>query len=161
MRLYNGGTGCSAKSKCSTCFSTHLGTPRRFSTRTPHTMDTGSSCTLASEGISRVPKYSHLHWTSPTLLGSPMSTFHIFYQSGQVKSPHTLLNSFGNSKTLVNMNASHHGHWLKLHFSERERIESAKVLAFALDKPHLTRLTHEHIPYLLSVGSNQIAPHTS
>ena len=41
------------------------------------------------------------------------------------------------------MNASRQGHWLKLHFNECGRIKSAKVLTFAFDKPHLTRLTHE------------------
>ena len=68
-----------------------------------------------------------------------------------------LLDSFGNSKTLLNANASRHGRWLELHFNERGRIESAKVLAFALDKSRLTRLTHEertfHIFYQFLAGA--------
>jgi len=63
------------------------------------------------------------------------------------------------------MNVSRHGPWLKLHFSERGRIESAKVLMFTLDKPHLTRLTHEkhkfHIFYQFLAGAQasvQLSP---
>ena len=77
--------------------------------------------------------------------------------SGQIKALHTLLDSFGNSKTLLNANASRHGRWLELHFNERGRIESAKVLAFALDKSRLARLTHEertfHIFYQFLAGA--------
>lgn len=62
-----------------------------------------------------------------------------------------LFNSFGNSKTLMNANASCHGRWLKLHFKEHGRIKNAKVLAFALDESHLGRPFHEermfHIYY--------------
>lgn len=54
-----------------------------------------------------------------------------------------LLNLFGNSKTLLNVNASCHGHWPELHFSEHGHIKSAKVLAFALDEFYLGRLSHE------------------
>ena len=68
-----------------------------------------------------------------------------------------LLDSFGNSKKLLNANASRQGRWLELHFNERGHIDSAKVLAFALDKSRLTRLTHEertfHIFYQFLAAS--------
>jgi len=61
-----------------------------------------------------------------------------------------LLDSFGDSKTLLSANASCHGHWLELHFNEHgwkggrgRGNESAKVLAFALYRSGLTRLIHE------------------
>ena len=54
-----------------------------------------------------------------------------------------LLNPFGNSKTLMNANASCHGRRLELHFNEHGHIKSAKVLAFVLDESHLGRLSHE------------------
>ncbi|KAI6101709.1 glycosyltransferase family 2 protein [Pisolithus croceorrhizus] len=77
--------------------------------------------------------------------------------ASQVKALHTLLDAFGNSKTPLNPNASRHGRYLELHFNDRGRIESAKVLAFALDKSRLTRLTHEertyHIFYQFLAGA--------
>ncbi|KAI6042199.1 glycosyltransferase family 2 protein [Pisolithus marmoratus] len=77
--------------------------------------------------------------------------------ASQIKALHTLLDAFGNSKTPLNPNASRHGRYLELHFSDRGRIESAKVLAFALDKSRLTRLTHEertyHIFYQFLAGA--------
>ncbi|KAG0695993.1 glycosyltransferase family 2 protein [Suillus ampliporus] len=63
--------------------------------------------------------------------------------ASQIKAFSTLLDSFGNAKTLLNPNASRHTRYLELHFNARGRIASAKVLAFALDKSRLTRLTHE------------------
>ncbi|KAG1857448.1 glycosyltransferase family 2 protein [Suillus subluteus] len=77
--------------------------------------------------------------------------------AGQIKAFTTLLDSFGNTKTLLNPNASRHTRYLELHFNDRGRIESAKVLAFALDKSRLTRLTHEertfHIFYQFLAGA--------
>ncbi|KAI5987740.1 glycosyltransferase family 2 protein [Pisolithus orientalis] len=77
--------------------------------------------------------------------------------ASQIKALHTLLDAFGNSKTSLNPNASRHGRYLELHFNDRGRIESAKVLAFALDKSRLTRLTHEertyHIFYQFLAGA--------
>lgn len=77
--------------------------------------------------------------------------------AGQIKAFSTLLDSFGNTKTLLNPNASRHTRYLELHFNTRGRIESAKVLAFALDKSRLTRLTHEertfHIFYQFLAGA--------
>jgi len=75
----------------------------------------------------------------------------------QIKALHTLLDSFGNAKTLMSPNASRHARYLELHFSEAGRIISAKILAFGLDKNRLTRLTHEertyHIFYQFIAGA--------
>lgn len=77
--------------------------------------------------------------------------------AAQIKAMHTLLDAFGNSKTISNSNASRHGRYLELHFNERARVESAKLLVFALDKSRLTRLTHEertfHIFYQFLSGA--------
>ncbi|KAL0950335.1 hypothetical protein HGRIS_010306 [Hohenbuehelia grisea] len=67
--------------------------------------------------------------------------------SAQIKALSTVLDSFGNAKTLVNPNASRHGRYLELHFTERGRISSAKVLTYGLDKSRLNRLTHEERSY--------------
>jgi chitin synthase len=75
----------------------------------------------------------------------------------QIKALHTLLDSFGNAKTLMSPNASRHARYLELHFSETGRIISAKILAFGLDKNRLIRLTHEertyHIFYQFIAGA--------
>jgi len=77
--------------------------------------------------------------------------------ASQVKALHTLLDAFGNAKTVSNPNASRHSRHLELHFNDRGRIESAKVLAFALDKSRLARLAHEertfHIFYQFLSGA--------
>ncbi|EGN94962.1 glycosyltransferase family 2 protein [Serpula lacrymans var. lacrymans S7.3] len=65
----------------------------------------------------------------------------------QVKALGPLLDAFGNVKTLMNPNASRHSRYLELHFNDRGRIESAKVLAFGLDKSRLVRLSHEERSY--------------
>ncbi|KAH8092468.1 chitin synthase [Cristinia sonorae] len=65
----------------------------------------------------------------------------------QIKALTTLLDSFGNAKTLMNPNASRHGRYLELHFSERGRIKAGKVLTYGLDKSRLNRLTHEERTY--------------
>ncbi|CDO75020.1 Glycosyltransferase Family 2 protein [Trametes cinnabarina] len=65
----------------------------------------------------------------------------------QVKALSTLLDSFGNAKTLINPNASRHSRYLELHFSERGRIQAAKVLTFGLDKSRLARLSFEERTY--------------
>ncbi|KAG5641699.1 hypothetical protein DXG03_004417 [Asterophora parasitica] len=75
----------------------------------------------------------------------------------QVKALGVVLDSFGNAKTLINPNASRHGRYLELHFNERGRISSSKVLTYGLDKSRLNRLTHEersyHIFYQLLAGA--------
>lgn len=77
--------------------------------------------------------------------------------ASQVKALFTLLDAFGNAKTVSNPNASRHSRYLELHFNDRGRIESAKALAFALDKSRLTRLAHEertfHIFYQFLSGA--------
>ena len=75
----------------------------------------------------------------------------------QIKALTSILDSFGNAKTLMNANASRHGRYLELHFNERARIASAKVLTFGLDKSRLSRLTHEersfHVFYQFLAGA--------
>ena len=77
--------------------------------------------------------------------------------SEQVKSLCTLLDSFGNAKTLMNPNASRHCRYLELHFNERGRLNSAKVLTYGLDKSRLNRLSNEersyHIFYQFLAGA--------
>ncbi|GBE80201.1 Chitin synthase 8 [Sparassis crispa] len=65
----------------------------------------------------------------------------------QIKALTPLLDSFGNAKTLINPNASRHGRYLELHFNERGRISSGKVLTYALDKSRLNRLSFEERTY--------------
>ncbi|KAF5334215.1 hypothetical protein D9611_014324 [Ephemerocybe angulata] len=78
--------------------------------------------------------------------------------ANQVKAMLTILDSFGNAKTLMNPNASRHGRLLELHFSaSKGRIAHAKVLTYNLDKSRLTRLTHEertfHVFYQFLAGA--------
>ncbi|KAF9477858.1 chitin synthase [Pholiota conissans] len=75
----------------------------------------------------------------------------------QVKALTTVLDSFGNAKTLMNPNASRHGRYLELHFDDRGSLNGAKVLTFGLDKGRLNKLTHEertyHVFYQFLAGS--------
>ena len=68
-----------------------------------------------------------------------------------------LLESFGNAKTPINPNASRHSRYLELHFNDRGHISSAKILAYALDKSRLNRLSHEersfHVFYQFIAGA--------
>ncbi|KAF8642787.1 hypothetical protein AX16_009420 [Volvariella volvacea WC 439] len=77
--------------------------------------------------------------------------------SEQIKALHTVLDSFGNAKTVMNPNASRHSRYLELHFNERGRISAAKALTFGLDKSRLVRLSHEertfHIFYQFLAGA--------
>ncbi|KAI0076909.1 chitin synthase [Panus rudis PR-1116 ss-1] len=65
----------------------------------------------------------------------------------QLKALSPLLDSFGNAKTLMNPNASRHGRYLELHFNDRGRIQSGKVLTYGLEKSRLNRLAHEERTY--------------
>ena len=65
----------------------------------------------------------------------------------QIKAFTTLLDAFGNAKTLMNPNASRHGRYLELHFNDRGRIKAAKLLPYALEKSRLNRLAHEERTY--------------
>lgn len=75
----------------------------------------------------------------------------------QIKALTPLLDSFGNAKTLINPNASRHGRYLELHFNERGRISSSKILTHSLEKSRLNRLTFEertyHIFYQFLAGA--------
>ncbi|KAK0190305.1 glycosyltransferase family 2 protein [Armillaria mellea] len=67
----------------------------------------------------------------------------------QIKALGTVLDSFGNAKTLMSPNASRHTRYLELHFNDRGRISSAKS--------RLNRLTQEersyHIFYQFLAGA--------
>lgn len=58
----------------------------------------------------------------------------------------------------MSSNASRHGRYLELHFSERGRISAAKILTYGLDKSRLNRLSHEertyHVFYQLLAGAS-------
>ena len=75
----------------------------------------------------------------------------------RIKALHTILDYFGNAKTLMSPNASRHVRYLELHFGENGRINAAKILAFGLDMNRLIRLTHEertyHIFYQFIAGA--------
>jgi chitin synthase len=74
----------------------------------------------------------------------------------QIQALGTVLDSFGNAKTLMNPNASRHGRYLELHFTDKGKINSAKVLTYGLDKSRLSKLSHEertyHVFYQLLAG---------
>jgi chitin synthase len=84
-------------------------------------------------------------------------TRHEIKVAEQIKALGSLLDAFGNAKTLINPNASRHSRYLELHFNDRGRISSAKVLTFGLDKSRLNRLSHEersfHIFYQFLAGA--------
>ena len=65
----------------------------------------------------------------------------------QIKALGSVLDAFGNAKTVMNANASRHGRYLELHFNDRGRISSAKILTYGLDKTRLTRLSHKERTY--------------
>ncbi|KAF9647836.1 P-loop containing nucleoside triphosphate hydrolase protein [Thelephora ganbajun] len=75
----------------------------------------------------------------------------------QIRALGTLLDSFGNAKTITNPNASRHGRYLQLFFNNRGRIAAAKVLTYGLDKSRLNHLSHEertyHVFYQLLAGA--------
>ena len=73
----------------------------------------------------------------------------------KIKCLTNILNAFGNAKTLLSPNASRHRRFLELHFNDRGRIASAKVLLYALNNSRLIRLTHEErvFPRVLSASS--------
>ena len=74
-----------------------------------------------------------------------------------IKAFTSLLDSFGNAKTLMNPNASRHGRYFELHFNGRGRVSGAKALTYGLDKSRLNRLSQEertyHIFYQLLAGA--------
>jgi chitin synthase len=73
----------------------------------------------------------------------------------QIKALETVLDSFGNAKTLMNPNTSRHGRYVELRFNDRGRISTAKVLMFGLDKTRLIRLTHEERTYLFLTSAER------
>lgn len=116
-----------------------------------------SSDVLSSSGITSSGKTSTLRLLVDQVLRLSSHSKKELRIASQVKALHTLLDAFGNAKTISNPNASRHTRYLELHFNDRGRIESAKVLAFALDKSRLTHLAHEertfHIFYQFLSGA--------
>jgi len=104
---------------------------------------------VAGGGVSRVqkmPAFAPLDKSRLTWLTHEECTFHIFYQLSQNKAFHTLLDSFGNSKTPLSTNASCHGHWLERHFNEHGQqvvgIKSAKNACVCAARQVLPYLAH-------------------
>ncbi|KAG9317940.1 glycosyltransferase family 2 protein [Chiua virens] len=118
---------------------------------------TRQSQSLITRGITGSGKTSTLRLLVDQVLRLSSHSKKELRMASQVKALHTLLDAFGNAKTVSNPNASRHNRYLELHFNDRGRIESAKVLPFALDKSRLARLSHEertyHIFYQFLAGA--------
>ncbi|KAG8219096.1 glycosyltransferase family 2 protein [Butyriboletus roseoflavus] len=118
---------------------------------------TKQSQSVITRGITGSGKTSSLRFLLDQVLRLSSHSKKELRMASQIKALHTLLDAFGNAKTVSNPNASRHSRYLELHFNDRGRVESAKVLAFALDKSRLTRLAHEertfHIFYQFLSGA--------
>ncbi|KAI3614821.1 chitin synthase 6 [Moniliophthora roreri] len=114
-----------------------------------------SQAVIAS-GITGSGKSSNLRLLTHQLLRLSSHSKQELKIAEQIKALSVVLDSFGNSKTLMNPNASRHTRYMELHFTPRGRIASAKVLAYGLDKSRLNRLTHEersfHVFYQFIAG---------
>ncbi|KAG6917556.1 hypothetical protein DXG01_002025 [Tephrocybe rancida] len=115
------------------------------------------SQTLLSRGITGSGKSSNIRLFINQVLRLSTHSRKEAKVAEQIKALGVVLDSFGNAKTLMNPNASRHGRYFELHFNERGRISSSKVLTFGLDKSRLNRLTHEersfHVFYQLIAGA--------
>ncbi|GAW09758.1 glycosyltransferase family 2 protein [Lentinula edodes] len=98
---------------------------------------------LLARGITGSGKISNLRLFTNQILRLSSHSSKEAKIAEQVKALGIVLESFGNSKTLMNPNASRHSRYTELHFNERGRIAGAKVLTFGLDKSRLNRLTQE------------------
>lgn len=105
------------------------------------------SQTVLSRGITGSGKSSSLRLFLDQILRLSSHSRKEARVAEQIKALSTVLDSFGNAKTLMSPNASRHGRYLELHFNDRGRISSAKVLTYGLDKSRLNRLTHEERSY--------------
>nr|BAF37218.1 chitin synthase [Lentinula edodes]BAF41220.1 chitin synthase [Lentinula edodes] len=111
---------------------------------------------LLARGITGSGKTSNLRLFTNQILRLSSHSSKEAKIAEQVKALGIVLESFGNSKTLMNPNASRHSRYTELHFNERGRIAGAKVLTFGLDKSRLNRLTQEersfHVFYQFIAG---------
>ncbi|KAG7097579.1 hypothetical protein E1B28_004916 [Marasmius oreades] len=114
------------------------------------------SQTVLARGITGSGKTSSLRLLTNQILRISSHSKQEFKVAEQVKALNVVLDSFGNSKTLMNPNASRHSRYIELHFTPRGRISSAKALTFGLDKSRVNRLTHEersfHVFYQFIAG---------
>ncbi|KAK7037679.1 hypothetical protein VNI00_010904 [Paramarasmius palmivorus] len=111
---------------------------------------------VVSRGITGSGKTSSMRLLTHQLLRLSAHSKQELKVAEQVKALSVVLDSFGNSKTIMNPNASRHTRYLELHFTPKGRIASAKVLAYGLDKSRVNRLTHEersfHVFYQFIAG---------
>ncbi|KAF8165979.1 chitin synthase [Crassisporium funariophilum] len=117
----------------------------------------GESQAVVTRGITGSGKTSSLRLFLSQILRLSTHSRKELKLAEQVKALATVLDSFGNAKTLMNPNASRHGRYIELHFNDRGRICAAKALTFGLDKTRLNKLTHEertyHIFYQFLAGA--------
>ncbi|CAG8759626.1 8704_t:CDS:2, partial [Racocetra persica] len=77
--------------------------------------------------------------------------------ANQIQNAQTILEAFGNTKSINNINASRYGKYLELQFSERGRIVGAKFLTYCFDKARVTDAPlgerSYHVFYYLLAGA--------
>ncbi|RHZ75834.1 hypothetical protein Glove_209g12 [Diversispora epigaea] len=77
--------------------------------------------------------------------------------ANQIQNVQIILEAFGNSKTIQNINASRFGKYLELQFSERGRIVGSKVLTYCFDRSRVTEIPQDersyHVFYYLLAGA--------
>jgi chitin synthase len=112
--------------------------------------------TQISRGITGSGKTSNLRLLTNQILRLSSHSSKEAKIAEQVKALSIILDSFGNSKTIINPNALRHSRYTELHFNERGRISGAKVLTYGHDKSRLNRLTQEersfHVFYQFIAG---------
>lgn len=114
---------------------------------------------LTLSGLSGSGKSTTSHHLTTQILSLASPTKTQKRLSDQISYLHTLLSSFGHSKTPLNSSASQHGLYSELHFTTDGRVSGAKVLAFGLNKSRVGgKLQHEersfHIFYQLLAGAS-------
>ncbi|KAF0444401.1 glycosyltransferase family 2 protein [Gigaspora margarita] len=77
--------------------------------------------------------------------------------ANQIQNAQTILQAFGNAKSIHNINASRFGKYLELQFSERGRIVGAKFLTYCFDKARVSDIPigerSYHVFYYLLAGA--------
>ncbi|PWN43013.1 hypothetical protein IE81DRAFT_346989 [Ceraceosorus guamensis] len=113
--------------------------PYEFATRVYHAMrrTKESQAVLYSGPTNSGKTFASKLLTQQLLRLSSNATKREAKLADQVRSFDTILNSFGAAKTKSNGNASRHGKYTELHFTEAGRLGAFKVLTFGLDKSRL------------------------
>ncbi|CAG8549614.1 9528_t:CDS:2 [Diversispora eburnea] len=79
--------------------------------------------------------------------------------ANQIQNVQIILEAFGNSKTVQNINASRFGKYLELQFNERGRIVGSKALTYCFDRSRVTEIPQDersyHVFYYLLAGATQ------